>query len=363
MNWTFLVALILACAIPGARHTRYFGVIFLLWAILLPLVILLLPIPKLWRFVVLITFLTIFWGVFRASAAFHWALFRTRVRNVKELRDNSELRQDLEWTFGRRFNLVTNFQDLPSKPSLIVCNYCSDRIENMACALFPIDMTIMMQETLEQRVKLSKIVKWVIITTVKPGNYERISREVTRSISEGRSVFAYVSKSSYVNTRGYVKGIRSGLFRLSKETGIPVTLAAIDFVDFGSWGLSIPRQNFQIRVGETFVVEDVPSATARAATFYKNCMRSFVRDKYKNVSLDPGRSCGRRRTRLPNHVRKQQQRIPIQEIRLLPTKGNSRTKSSHCLLQRARQPTSNRSGLPTDLQEDEGEVSRSLDAG
>jgi len=41
--------------------------------------------------------------------------------------------------------LVTNFDKLPSHPTIILANYCRDRMENCACILVPRKLAIMMQ--------------------------------------------------------------------------------------------------------------------------------------------------------------------------------------------------------------------------
>jgi len=194
----------------------------------------------------------------------------------KEKKDDTKIRKMILNLFNKNFTLTTDFKKLPSKPSIIVCNYCSDRIENLASVLFPVDVAIMMRDHVNRRVKLDKFVKWVILTTAS-GSYEQTKKDVIYNINQGRHVFVYVTKHAHANPI-FIRGVRSGMFAISKDTGIPITLAAIDYVDI-KMGI-ITRQNFRIVVGDTFVVENIKDSMYKTVLFYKKILTEFSEKKY-----------------------------------------------------------------------------------
>jgi hypothetical protein len=195
--------------------------------------------------------------------------------NKKEA-DNTKIRKITRDMFNKNFTLITDFKKLPVKPSIIICNYCFDRIENLASVLFPVKMSIIMREHVNRIVKIDKLVKWVILTSAT-GSYEQTKKDIISNISKGRHVFVYVTKHAHANPV-FVKGIRSGMFSISKDTGIPITLSAIDYVDI-KFGAVTP-QNFRITVGDTFVVKNVKDSIYRSMLFYKKTLTDFSEKKY-----------------------------------------------------------------------------------
>jgi hypothetical protein len=191
-------------------------------------------------------------------------------------KDNTKIRKITHDMFNKNFTLITDFKKLPVKPSIILCNYCFDRIENLASVLFPVDMAIMMREHVNKRVKIDKLVKWVILTSAS-GNYEQTKKDIIYNITQGRHVFVYVTKHAHANPV-FVKGVRSGMFSISKDTGIPITLSAIDYVDIKLG--SVTPQNFRITVGDTFVVKNVKDSIYRSMLFYKKTLTDFAEKKY-----------------------------------------------------------------------------------
>lgn len=222
-------------------------------------------------------------------------LYRTNVKIMSEIllkmlvlsytnpidvrKDDSMVRDLVNSVFRSNFNLKTEFAKLPSCPSILVCNYCKDRIENVACVLFPVDLAIMMRDGLKKTMHFHKVVKWPIFTKSK-GNYEDTKAQVEQHIKAGRSVFTYITKHPKIRP-DIISNVRSGTFSIAKELNVPITLVCIDYVDthFGS----IKKQNFRICVGDTFMVEDVSSSMYRSKTFFKETMKEFIRRKYECI--------------------------------------------------------------------------------
>ena len=73
------------------------------------------------------------------------------------------------------------------------------------------------------------------------------------------------------------------IFCIAKQLNIPITLVCIDYIDtyFGA----ITKQNFRIRIGDTFMVDDVSSNVFEVKKFFKETMNEFIRRKYENIYL------------------------------------------------------------------------------
>ena len=100
------------------------------------------------------------------------------------------------------------------------------------------------------------------------------------NIKEGRSVFSYVTKTPRLGPT-YIQNIRTGMFKLAKELNVPVTLIAIDYID-STFGM-IHSQNFNIEIGDTFMVDDVNESVYIAKKFFKDKMCKFTSEKYNNL--------------------------------------------------------------------------------
>jgi hypothetical protein len=201
--------------------------------------------------------------------------------------DDTILRKIVNSSFGTHFRLHKEFEKFPTQPSILVCNYCKDRMENIACILFPADIAIMMRDGLKKTVKLHRIVKWPIYTKAK-GNYEDSKKQVVEHMGQGRYIFTYVTKHPRLRP-DYIPVIRSGMFSIAKELGVPVTPVCIDYIDtrFGA----IPYQNFRIRVGDTFMVDQVDIGMYKAKKFFKETMTEFKQRKYEGIMDCTNNSC------------------------------------------------------------------------
>ena len=198
------------------------------------------------------------------------------INTLSNRKDDSDLRDIVRKIYLPHLKIKTNFNNLPTKPSIMVCNYCNDRLENLACILIPKDMAIMMRDGLKKTTKLHKLVKWPIFTGEK-NNYENTKKEITEHINQGRSIFTYVTKYPR-DIPNFIAKIRTGIFSIAKELDIPITLVAIDYIDI-KYNI-ISEQNFQIEIGDTFKVDNVQLSIHRARKFFRNTMTKFINEKY-----------------------------------------------------------------------------------
>ena len=98
------------------------------------------------------------------------------INKIDNRKDDSKFREIIYNSFNKCFKLNIDFSKLTDKPSIIVCNYCHDRLENLACILIPKNIAIIMRETLIKITKLDKLNKWHIYTKGKD-SYENTKKD------------------------------------------------------------------------------------------------------------------------------------------------------------------------------------------
>jgi len=268
--------------IPSIKLISDFYYSFVLLAIILIVImlILLIKIPFKLKILFIATILIIFKNNLLVNGKTILSIINAAyIKPLKTRTDDSKLRSIVEYSFDKVLILKKDFSKLPDKPTIFVCNYCNDRVENLACILIPKDIAIMMRDGLKKTAKLDKLVQWPIFTKEK-NNYEHTKSEIVKHIKEGRSILSYITK--YPRLRpNYIQSIRSGLFNISKELNIPITLVAIDYADINN-GIMY-KQNFNIVIGDTFNVENVSESIYKTKKFYKKTMTNFMKNKYKGI--------------------------------------------------------------------------------
>ena len=65
---------------------------------------------------------------------------------------------------------------------------------------------------------------------------------------------------------------------IAKELNIPITLVAIDFID--TKFNNIQRQNFHIKIGETFKVDNIREAIHKSRKYFQKTLTRFIKQKY-----------------------------------------------------------------------------------
>lgn len=198
------------------------------------------------------------------------------LESVDNRTDDSNLRNIVKNIYSPILVLKTDFKKLPNTPTIFLANYCNDRFENLSCILIPKDMAILMRDGLKKTTKMHKMIKWPIFTREK-NNYNNTKDDILKHISEGRSIFAYITKYP-LDIPNVINKVRTGMFSIAKELDIPITLVAIDFVDTKYF--NIQRQNFHIEIGETFKVDTIQNAVYKTRTYYKKTLTKFIKKKY-----------------------------------------------------------------------------------
>jgi len=108
------------------------------------------------------------------------------------------------------------------------------------------------------------------------GDFDNIKRRIDEQLKKGVSIFAYSSiPCPFV---GKVGRVRKGLFSIAKQLGVTITPLAVDYIEHNI-GM-IPYQRFEIRVGDTFHVEDPLRESLRARKFFKKAISRFRKKKF-----------------------------------------------------------------------------------
>ena len=283
-NIVIILLCLIIVLIPSIRLFSNFYYSFSIVGVLLISIILILiiRIPFKIKIIIVVIIIIVFKNNFSVTGKTVLCIINSAyIKHLNTRKEYSKLREIVEYSFGNVLKLKKDFSKLPTIPTIFVCNYCHDRIENLACILIPKDIAIMMRDGLKKTAKLDKLVQWPIFTKEK-NNYEYTKEEILKHVKEGRSVLSYITK--YPRLRpNYIQNIRSGLFNISKELNIPITLLAIDYVDI-KYGI-INNQNFNIVIGDTFIVENVKDSIYTTKRFYKNIMTKFMKNKYKGIVI------------------------------------------------------------------------------
>jgi len=198
------------------------------------------------------------------------------INKLENRNDNEILKKIVYNMYSKNLRLKTDFSKLPNIPTIFVCNYCNDRLENLACILIPKNIVILMRDTLKKISKLHKLVKWAIYINEK-NSYDNTKKEIIEHIKEGRSIFSYVTKTPRLGPI-HIQNMRTGMFKIAKELNIPVTQITIDYIDT-NFGI-INDQNFHIVIGDTFYVDDPRKSAYETKIYFKKMMRKFTNLKY-----------------------------------------------------------------------------------
>ena len=187
---------------------------------------------------------------------------------------------------SRILNIKINSDNLPDRPTIMVCNYAHNQIENIFCLIIPVKMSIVMASFFKRFLGFGSIVKRPIFINLGGGNYSLLREEIPKHIAQGSSIFSYVTNIPFMGQKPYqIYRVSRGMFKLAKELDIPVTLVCMDYI-FRTIDGAIPPQNFNIHIGETFKVEDAYYSATKSRKFFKNTLKRFHDTKFKRIDLN-----------------------------------------------------------------------------
>ena len=231
--------------------------------------ILISPIPNKYLILLFILYL------FRINLMFYKLFYN--VLSIKSLPNDKLVRYSVVNFLETTFQFKHNFHHLPLCPTIIVSNYCYDRLENIFCIVIPKDIAIVMGRLMITAGKLDRIVQNCIV--IKKHQYQMIKEEIFRYNRKGVSSFAYITDCHHKSGL-YTNPVRTGMFRIAKELNIPITPIAFDYIQ-SYYGI-IPYQNYEIKVGDTFSVSDIEIDTRMVQKFFNSSLKSFRINKNLN---------------------------------------------------------------------------------
>ena len=121
--------------------------------------------------------------------------------------------------FSSVFRLEHNFEDLPDKPTIFVCNYVKDRLENFACIMIPRNFAIMAGGVLA-KYKMFGLIKHLITKEKVNGSFSDIEKQIKEKTQKGLSIFSYIT-SDYVDKKTqYIPRIRKGVFHIAANLNL-----------------------------------------------------------------------------------------------------------------------------------------------
>lgn len=188
----------------------------------------------------------------------------------------SSLRNDITNFVQSQFVFHHNFECLPDYPTIIVSNYCFDRLENIFCILIPKDLSIVLGELMIKRAYLHRYIDNYIIVNSEKSEYQNVKNQVLEQYKQKRSIFAYVTKCPQKSF--YIRPCRSGMFRIAQELNIPITPIAFDYIH--SFCGIVPKQRYEIKVGKTFKVENIDVDTRNVHKFFRQSWKEFEKRKF-----------------------------------------------------------------------------------
>lgn len=247
--------------------------VFILWGCLVFIIILICTSPSIsnmYKLIICTVIVLLYGKTIMMFLDVSYMIFNLRYINpIKNMKDNRVIRNMVTNHFNKFFDLkITG--SFPSFPTLIIANYVYDRYENFLCITLPVEMSILMRDRCGF---LGNMVKHVIYTQEK-NNFEYAKREIYETISNGMSVFVYVTTPSSA-TKGKILRMRSGMFKIAKELNIPITPVYFDYFNLDTIG-RITNRTISIRIGDTSYVNDVKTSMSDTLSFFERYIHIHV---------------------------------------------------------------------------------------
>jgi hypothetical protein len=196
----------------------------------------------------------------------------------KDRKSDKGLGKDILNTLKQYFNVIENFKDIPSKPTIFVCNYCQDRVDNIVSITLPVKQSIVMRDILRH------FIFGPIITNpiyLKGRNtYDYLREQIEKHHNQDRYVFAYIGKGKYnLNSTNVIGKLFDGVLKIAKSLDITVTPICIDHIEYDNIG-RMNYQNFEIHIGKEMKITDIDTDRTFIRQFFKQNLIRFEKQKY-----------------------------------------------------------------------------------
>ena len=171
------------------------------------------------------------------------------------------------------FYITRNFSKIPDKPTIFICPYITKYIEYPLMYLIPRNLAvIMVHET-------GKILEKIMPTTIihrysYSNNYDSMNSQIVEKYKDGYCIFCYVTKPSRSKRR--LGKMFSGIFNIAKKNNITMTPIVFSRIENMS---SLSVQNIRMKVGETFLPDNIVSNMIDTKNFFNKTLRGFSTKK------------------------------------------------------------------------------------
>jgi hypothetical protein len=172
----------------------------------------------------------------------------------------------------RNLHLKMNTEKLSKGCTIYVANYPTNYIEYLTHGLFCDKLCVVVHGP------AVKILKYIYgkehTISVDKGSFDRVKKEIRDKMREGYSIFSYVEREYHDRKDVYdVCELRSGMFSIAKELNVTMTPVCIDHLDH-IMGITNDTY-FQIKVGDSFIVDNIEEDMARVKKFFKEELKSM----------------------------------------------------------------------------------------
>lgn len=202
------------------------------------------------------------------------------IRMFRECKNHDAVREHVQYfansILHKHFNYIDNLYILEtSKPCILVCNYCIDRLENIALFTMPVKTVFILHHSNKKFFGEYPD----MIYKQDSGNFDSLKKQIIERNRQGYFVYIYVLTQDYSHLiNEYSKGkerifgrIQTGMFRISSETGIPIRPMWITRFRHNSLG-RLKKTNFEIIVGDELKSSQDPLMySGQALDFFRRC--------------------------------------------------------------------------------------------
>lgn len=176
-------------------------------------------------------------------------------------------------SYETKIRSVNNFQ-----PVIYISNYPSNTIEYFAYKVIDKDSFLLFGDCFGYKNPISTFISDKVIMSK---NYKNTKKSIIDCVNKkGVSVYAYIERKYKNRKTPYnITELRTGIFNISKETGIPICPVIIDHVD-NIYGFMDNDEIFKIHIGPKLVVSNIEKDMKFVSTYIQKHLSSFKIKKH-----------------------------------------------------------------------------------
>ncbi len=180
--------------------------------------------------------------------------------------------------FTRSMRFISNFDKLPTNPTIYLVNYPVTILEYALPSILPKPVCMVSSDRAKKLLSLAyEPENFLVFDSRKKNNYENL-RELIRERIKKVSLYVYVDDMSKRINDNHIGTLRKGMFYIANELGITITPIAMDTIATRH-GI-IPPQKFEVKVGDTQEVDDPKLTMYNVRKFLLDEKRRFSETKF-----------------------------------------------------------------------------------